>query len=137
MKRVPPPRNRQVERVMHMRWLSPLLFSLLLGSLLQASQPLPASAQSDKGALWVFAVGVSQYQNPALSLQYADHDAEALAKALQEQSGKIFRQVHTKVLVNQQTNRQAILAEMQTFFASAAAEDAALIALMGHGVVEK
>lgn len=112
------------------------LFPVVLYSLQQVVSPPLVVAQPEKGTLWVFAVGVSQYKNPALSLQYADHDAEALAQAFQTQGGKIFQKVNTKVLVNQEVSRQAIAREMQTFFASAAADDAALIALMGHGVVD-
>lgn len=112
------------------------LFSVVLYGLQQVVSPPLVIAQPEKGTLWVFAVGVSQYKNSTISLQYADNDAEALARAFQAQSGKVFQKVYTKVLVNQEASRQAIIREMQTFFAQATAEDAALIALMGHGVVD-
>ena len=76
-----------------MRWYTALFFFLLLSSLGQGASPSTVSAQPRKGALWVFAVGVSQYHNPSLSLQYADNDAESLAKAFQTYSKKIFLQV--------------------------------------------
>lgn len=119
-----------------MRRLS-LCFSVLLCSLMPVLSPSLASAESEKGTLWVFAVGVSQYRNTTISLQYADYDAEALAKAFQAQSGRVFRRVNAKVLVNQQTSRQAIIEALHAFFAQAGPEDAAVVALMGHGVVDK
>lgn len=128
--------KRHIGQIIIMRWhpLFPVLLLFALFGTEHTSSRTSLAAEPPSGDLWVFAVGVSQYRNSTINLEFADNDAEALARALQVQSGKIFRRVNTKVLVNQQASRQAIIQEMRAFFSQAAESDVALIALMGHGV---
>jgi len=91
--------------------------------------------QSPKGVLWVFAVGVSDYRNSMIDLQYADNDAETLAAALKDRGVGVFRDVKTEVLVNEQVTRQSIVDGMKSFFSPANPNDTGVIALMGHSVI--
>jgi uncharacterized caspase-like protein/TolB-like protein len=91
--------------------------------------------QPPEGVLWVFAVGVSDYRNSMIDLQYADNDAETLAATLKDRGTGIFRDVKTDVLVNEQVTRQSILDGMKSFFSQASPNDTGVIALMGHGVI--
>lgn len=91
------------------------------------------SAQS-KGSLWLFAVGVSQYRNRMIDLQFADNDARTLAATIARRSAGVFQKVNTRVLVNDQVTRQSIIDGITSFFAQAQPEDTGMIALMGHGV---
>lgn len=88
-------------------------------------------------SLWIFAVGVSQYQNRAISLDYADHDAVTLAKTLAERSQGLFRQVFTTLLTNEQGTGDNILLQMRSFLGRAKAGDTVVIALMGHAVLHR
>lgn len=45
-------------------------------------------------------VGVSQYENPSLKLNYAAKDAQDLAAVLQNMQGHYFKTVETKLLLN-------------------------------------
>jgi hypothetical protein len=117
----------------------PMLGALCtLGLLVLGTLPGPSTALSQpagQGTLWVFAVGVSHYQNSMIDLQFADNDAQTLAVVLNERGKGLFQDVRTKVLVNDQVTRQSILDGMSSFFAEAKADDTGVIALMGHGVI--
>lgn len=114
--------------------------------LLMAVLPWPARLASDAGgsgvpeppsaaALWVLAIGVSKYGDPALDLAFADADARAFAATLQEQSGRrIYGRVETRVLVNEDVRRESILAGIREFIATAGPDDVATIFMAGHGV---
>ena len=106
----------------------------------QEEPPQAAAAAEEnppKGDLWAFTVGVSKYKSPQInSLQFADNDAKSLADTLSLRCSKRFQKVHTKSLLNEQADRQSIEHDMQSFFAPAGRNDVALIALMGHGVLD-
>jgi len=117
--------------------LTVAIASVLLVNLLTipfAGRAQGASISNRNGALWVFAVGVSQYKNGLISLQFADHDAQALADALAQRAAALFSRVNTKVLVNDQVTRRSIIASLLSFFSQARPADTGVIALMGHGV---
>ena len=102
---------------------------------------MPAGVSADeqphrRGSMWVFAVGVSQYHNPAIDLEYGDNDAVTLAAAFQQLGKGVFDGVKTDVLVNQQVTKQSILTQMPAFFAQASSDDTGIVALMGHGATE-
>jgi uncharacterized caspase-like protein len=84
--------------------------------------------------LWVLAVGVSQYQDPRINLRHADHDAYRIAQVLELQEGVLFREVVTKVLVNEQATRANIITQMSDFLGQAAPRDVILIFMAGHGL---
>jgi uncharacterized caspase-like protein len=84
--------------------------------------------------LWVLAVGVSQYQDPRINLKHADHDAMRIAQMLELQEGVLFREVVTKVLVNEQATRANIITQMSDFLGQAAPKDVILIFMAGHGL---
>jgi hypothetical protein len=95
--------------------------------------PLPSTTASSKPALWVLAVGVSNYRNPVLNLQYADNDALVLARTIKKEEGGIFSEVFTKTLVNAQATRGNILTAITTHLGQAAPNDVVFIFLAGHG----
>jgi|GEM_PF-3114853 len=93
---------------------------------LQASSPVAAN-------LWFFGVGVSEYQQSQYNLQYADADAESLAKALKSQEGKLYRKVHTKVLTNANVSEKKFKIELNRFLRQASSQDTIIVFLAGHG----
>lgn len=92
------------------------------------------TAAPTKGTLWVFAVGVSQYRNSMIDLEFADNDAQTLADMLAQRAADVFANVKTRVLVNDQVTRKSVIDGMLSFFAAASPNDTGIIALMGHGV---
>jgi hypothetical protein len=85
--------------------------------------------------LWFFGVGVKDYERVDQNLDYADRDAEELAKAMAFQQGKLYQKVHTKILTNSKATVREIKIEMNRFFKQASAQDTVVIFLAGHGVL--
>jgi len=106
------------------------MLSVLIVSPVAAQAPPAAQA-----TLWVFAVGVSHYRNSMIDLQFADNDAQTLATSLKDRGKRLFADVKTQVLVNDQVTKQSILEGMNSFFSAAKPDDTGVIALMGHGVI--
>jgi len=85
--------------------------------------------------LWVLSIGVSQYHEPQLQLQYAAADAQALADVLKRQEGgPVYDAVHTTVLADAGATRETILQALETFLGEASPLDVAVIFLAGHGL---
>lgn len=90
-------------------------------------------SQSDI-TLWVVSIGVSQYKNPKINLEYADNDAQTIAQWMETQEGRLFKEVNTLVLINEAANRKNILASIGPFLGQADKSDVMLIFIAGHGV---
>jgi len=84
--------------------------------------------------LFVLTVGVSRYQEDRLSLAYAEKDARVLAAVLAAQGKTLFREVRTKVLVNEAVSRDSILDSIDRFLGRAVSSDVVLIFVAGHGI---
>ena len=101
----------------------------------QPSQPHVGSNQAGfRSRLFVLSIGVSKYQEPGISLQYASRDAEALARALRQQPLSIYEEVRVKVLTDAQVTRNSIMSNIQSFLGQAVSTDVAMIFVAGHGI---
>ena len=101
------------------------------------SRDLQVESLKKRAALWVLSIGVSDYADSRISLQFADNDAIQIANMMQTQQGVLFREVFTKVLVNEQASRGEILREMSKFLGQAAPDDVVLLFLAGHGLQDR
>jgi uncharacterized caspase-like protein len=98
---------------------------------LQTSSSAPAGIRP---RLFVLSIGVSRYQEARLSLGYAEKDAQAMAAALGAQNTFLFREVRTKVLVDEAVSRDSVLESMNSFLGQAVSSDVVLIFVAGHGI---
>jgi hypothetical protein len=87
-------------------------------------------------SLWVLSIGISQYKNASLNLDYADADASAITTILKKQEGKLFDKVETLLLTNDRATRSSVLGAF-SFLNRAAPDDTAFIFVAGHGVQDK
>lgn len=87
-----------------------------------------------KPKLYVLAVGVSQYQNPNLTLGLAAKDAQDFAAAMQRQQGRMYRAVEVKRLTNAMATRRALLDGFAWLEQQVTSGDVAAIFLAGHGL---
>lgn len=87
--------------------------------------------------LWFFGVGVSRYENPSQNLEYADADATSLAALLQKQKGRLFRDVRTRVLVDEKATERNVRISLNEFLSQAAPNDLVIVFVAGHGVTDK
>jgi len=90
-----------------------------------------------KPKLYVLAIGVSQYADPALQLHYAAKDAQDFAAALQKQKGGLYRDVQVKVLTDDKANRDDVLDGLEWIRTQTTSLDVAMVLLSGHGVNDR
>lgn len=100
----------------------------------RAAKPAANSAMLPR--LWFFSVGVSDYAKSDINLKYPHLDAKALADTFERQVGKLYSEVHTKVLANQDATTQKLTLEMNRFLKSAAQQDLIVMFFAGHGVLD-
>jgi WD40 repeat protein len=88
-----------------------------------------------KGHLFLVAVGVNSYSNPAYNLKFASADAQAFAETVEknEKSTGSFDGVSVTTLLDSQATREAILSALHDIAAKAQPEDAVSIFLASHG----
>jgi len=96
--------------------------------------PELASAGIKENSLWFFGVGISEYQKALQNLDFAHRDAIELANELKKQEGKLFANVHTKVLVNKEATARNVKDQMNEFLLQATANDIVVIFIAGHGI---
>jgi WD40 repeat protein len=87
--------------------------------------------------LYVLAVGVSQYADARLQLNFAAKDAQEFATTLQQQHGRLYREVETKLLLDAQATRDGILDGLEWLERQTTQHDVAAIFLAGHGVNDR
>ena len=88
--------------------------------------------------LHVLTVGINDYKFGGLDLLYAAPDAEALAAAFAKNcKGQPFREVKTKILINQQATAKNIAAELAELRGAVAQQDLVIVFFACHGVKHK
>jgi len=99
-----------------------------------ATATATASSSNELPRLWLLSVGVSRFADPAMpALRYAHLDAQAFADTLRQQQGRAYREVGTRVLTDQQADRDSILAGLQWLQAQMTEGDVGMVFLAGHG----
>jgi WD40 repeat protein len=78
------------------------------------------------------AVGVNRYRNPRLNLNYAVADAKGVARLVGERAGPLFDDVHTRLLLDRDAHRRAVLDRLDAL-GDSGARDTAVVFLSGHG----
>ncbi|MBW8874309.1 MAG: caspase family protein [Acidobacteria bacterium] len=84
--------------------------------------------------LFVLAVGISKYQNPAFRLDFADRDATDVAAAWKRLGSGSYDSVETHVLTNAQATHGAILDALDELHRKATRDDVTVIFVAGHGI---
>jgi WD40 repeat protein len=87
-----------------------------------------------KPKLYVLAVGVSQYEDKTLTLQFASKDAKDFAESLLKQKGGLYRDVVVKILTDGKASRDEIIDGFDWISKETTSRDIAIIFLAGHGV---
>ena len=94
----------------------------------------PAMQAGLQPSLYVLAIGVSQYSQTELNLQYAAKDARDLAAALAGQQGKLYGKVDAKVLTDGEASKNDILDGLDWLAKEATARDTVVLFIAGHGL---
>lgn len=97
----------------------------------------PATAESGRlPDLYLLAVGIGAYPGP-LRLNYADQDAELITATMKQVSGKLFREIKTLQLTNQQATRREILRGLAWLRREMTQRDIGVIFYSGHGAKDE
>jgi WD40 repeat protein len=83
--------------------------------------------------LYLMAIGINEYENPALDLNYAKADAKAFSKAIENQGKTIFGNVEIHSLFDREATRENILAALEELSTKARPEDVFMFYYAGHG----
>jgi len=88
------------------------------------------------GDLYALVVGISKYKEPKIrELDFAAHDAEDFGKLLRKQE-HIFRDMHIKVLVNEQATKRAMEKYLTRDLRKSGKDDTVILFFSGHGVYD-
>jgi hypothetical protein len=101
---------------------------------LPATLRLRHGALEDRPLLYVLSIGVGKYASPDIAkLRYPAKDARDLADTLKRQKDVLYRQITTRVMVDEQASRQAVLDGFSWMVDNVGRRDTAVIFLAGHG----
>jgi len=87
-----------------------------------------------KPRAFVLAVGISKYANADYNLDFAHIDASSFAEVWKSQAGKLYEDVQTRLLTNDQATVTAIREGFDWLNTSATPRDFAIIFIAAHGV---
>jgi WD40 repeat protein len=82
-------------------------------------------------------VGISDYKDNRLDLQFADDDARALEAAFKLQKGITYSSVETRLLTDAKATRREILKSLKWLREKATSDDVVVLHFAGHGVTDK
>ncbi len=89
-----------------------------------------------KGDLYALVVGIANYKEPKLRLRVSDDDARSFAQFLETQK-KVFRNVHVKLMVNDQATKMEVEKYLNYELARAGKDDTVMIFFSGHGAGDR
>lgn len=84
-------------------------------------------------ALYVLAVGVGDYGDPAYDLELTTEDARDLAQAMDD-LGSHYAAVHSLVLLDDDASRERVLRDGRSFLDQAGLHDEVIVFFAGHGL---
>ncbi len=101
------------------------------------SNPASTEAEGDPGlgkgpVLHVIAIGVNEYKNPSLNLQYAQDDADSVKTFFESVKAHPYREASITCLMNQHATKAGIIQAIREL-RYVPAQDTALVYLAGHG----
>jgi hypothetical protein len=89
-----------------------------------------------KPTLYALVVGVSNYQNPSLRLDYSAKDAQDIAVAFKAQSGGLYRDVKVKLLTDSEATVTGFKDGLLWLQKETTSRDLAIVFLAGHGMMD-
>ena len=93
-----------------------------------------AEEKNKKPKLYVLAVGVSQYDNHDLRLQYAAKDAGDFVKVMSPQKDVLYDDVEIKLLTDKNATKDKILEGLEWLKSNTKSTDLAMLFIAGHGM---
>jgi hypothetical protein len=140
----PQPTNPSAERVVNLSIPIPprdCTVAVSAETRFSTSEPVPvklrwdaAPPPAEKPKLYVLAVGVGAYANPAFKLDLPAKDARDVAASWKAQKGSLYRDVEVKLLTDAQATKNGILAGLEWLERETTQSDTAILYFSGHGM---
>ncbi len=99
-------------------------------------KPQVINDKKTKAALHVLAIGINNYKNPRLNLNYAVADASAFVESLKKVSAGLFSEVNVQTLYDNKATRNEIVALLESLKTRAKPQDVFVFYYAGHGVLD-
>jgi WD40 repeat protein len=84
---------------------------------------------------YVLAVGINQYKNAELNLNYAKADASGFVKTINNNGSGLFKNIHVITIYDTEATKERILAEIDSLSTRVKPEDVFIFYYAGHGGV--
>jgi uncharacterized caspase-like protein len=94
-------------------------------------------AEADKPRLYALLIGVSDYRDPSLRLNFAAKDANDLGDALRRQQGRLYRSVDVVTLLDAAASKSALEKALAQLKTKSGPDDVVVVFLAGHGMTDK
>jgi hypothetical protein len=104
------------------------------GSSVPATVNLLRDGHIFKPSLYVLAIGVSNYENPELRLQFPAKDASDFSQAVMRQAGLLYESVDVKLLADRKATAENIRDGLQWLQTETTSRDIAMLYIAGHGI---
>lgn len=101
------------------------------------SAPLTLEAPGEaagEGRLFILAIGVDRYRNPALELKFAGADARRFATEFAEAARPLYRDVVPTLLIDEDATRADMVGTLERLGREVGPNDTFLMYIAGHGV---
>ncbi|MDH5598064.1 MAG: caspase family protein, partial [Cyclobacteriaceae bacterium] len=85
---------------------------------------------------YILSIGINQYTNPALNLNYAQSDATGFAEEIRKSTKKLFKKIYIKTLLNHEATKENILKALNEIIESAKPNDVFYFFYAGHGSID-
>ena len=93
--------------------------------------------KEEKPELYVLAVGINQYRDKSLQLNYAVSDAQAVQKKFLLQNNKLYNAIHIECLFDSEATKKNINKKFSELSSKIKTDDVFILYIAGHGTVHK
>lgn len=90
---------------------------------------------SKSSTCYIFSVGINEYKNPKMTLNYAKPDAEALAQLLEQKTSSLYESVELTTLYDRDASAEKILQALDEYSHKIHPEDVFIFYYAGHGSI--
>ena len=90
---------------------------------------------SKSSTCYLLAVGINEYKNPNLSLNYARPDADAFAQLVGKRANELFKSIELTTLYDRDASAEKILSTLDALSGKIHPEDVFILYYAGHGSV--
>jgi uncharacterized protein YecT (DUF1311 family) len=100
-----------------------------------ATVEVSCTAQRPASKLYAVALGVSKHEKPEWCLKYAAKDAADFIQKIKGGAGPFYSEVKTLIFIDKEVKKESV-ADIRNFLSEATIDDAVVIFLAGHGLLD-